>query len=362
MTLGKIRAFLKKYERIIIPAALIVGFIFDNLTLTRVDKWFDNIILSTYILLAAISITIIHAKKNSFTEKRWFLKIQAFMPLVISYALGGLFSGLFIFYSRSGTIYTSFPFMLALLVLFIGNDYIQAKYKQIIFQIIIFYVAIFSYSILIVPIIIGEMNAWAFMVGTILSIILIMFYIEILVFFTDSSFKYKLKIVYKSVIAIASVFVLFYFMNIIPPIPLSLKDGAIAHSVQKEPNLEYKVLIEEPKWYRPFKDYAKVFHYQKGEGIYAFSSVFAPTTIRGKILHKWSYFDPEKIRWVETDVIPITINGGRDGGSRGYSVKQTVWDGKWRVDITSEKGQVIGRLKFTVKTDGNESNLLTTYR
>lgn len=362
MKLQEIKTFMKRYERIIIPCALIVGFIFDSLTLTRVDKWFDNIILSTYISLTAISIAIIHSRKNSFTEKRWFLKLQAFAPLIISYALGGLFSGLFIFYSRSGTIYTSFPFLFALLVLFIGNDYIQTKYKQVNFQLLIFYVAIFSYSILITPIITGKMNTYIFLLGTIVSILLIILYIRLLSFVIDESFIKIRKSIYKIISFIASVFVLFYFLNIIPPIPLSLKDGAIAHNVQREPNLGYKVTVEKAKWYRPFKDYDKVFHYKKGEGIYAFSSVFAPTKIQGKIYHKWSYFDSKKIRWVETDVIPINISGGSDGGSRGYSIKQTVWDGDWRVDITSEKGQVIGRLKFTVDTEGVPSDFLTSYR
>jgi len=362
MKLREIKAFLKKYERIAIPAALVIGFIFDNLTLTRVDRWFDNIVLTTYLFLTAFGILIIHARENSLTKRSWFLKLQAFAPLIISYALGGMFSGLVIFYSRSGSLYTSFPFMITLIILFIGNDFIQAKYKQITFQIIIFYIAIFSYSILITPIIVGKMGTLVFILGTILSFLLIYIYTNFLSLFVHKTFKKELPFVSKSITGIAVVFIIFYFLNIIPPIPLSLKDGSIAHLVEKTDNQEYKVIVEKAKWYRPFKDYAKVYHYKSGESIYAFSSVFTPTKIQGKIYHKWSYYDPENIRWVLTDTIPININGGRDGGFRGYSVKKYVRPGDWRVDITSEKGQVIGRLKFTVENGGVPAELVTSYR
>ena len=43
-----------------------------------------------------------------------------------------------------------------------------------------------------------------------------------------------------------------------------------------------------------------------------------------------------------------SIAGGRDGGYRGYSLT-TVNSGNWRVNIETERGQLIGRVKFKVE-------------
>lgn len=40
--------------------------------------------------------------------------------------------------------------------------------------------------------------------------------------------------------------------------------------------------------------------------------------------------------------------GGREGGYRGYSVKGNLFAGEWRVNVTTERGQSLGRTSFTV--------------
>ena len=41
--------------------------------------------------------------------------------------------------------------------------------------------------------------------------------------------------------------------------------------------------------------------------------------------------------------------GGRDGGYRGYSIKNDVTAGKWRVNVKTGDGKLIGRVGFTVE-------------
>ena len=44
----------------------------------------------------------------------------------------------------------------------------------------------------------------------------------------------------------------------------------------------------------------------------------------------------------------IAIEGGRDGGYRGYSIKTNLPDGEWRCVVETEKGLVVGEVYFSV--------------
>ena len=61
-----------------------------------------------------------------------------------------------------------------------------------------------------------------------------------------------------------------------------------------------------------------------------------------------------------TDRIPIVIAGGRDKGYRGYTVKQRVVPGDWRVDVETAEGRVIGRVSFQVEEPEGETPELDT--
>jgi len=81
---------------------------------------------------------------------------------------------------------------------------------------------------------------------------------------------------------------------------------------------------------------------------YIFSAVFAPTALNTKIMHKWQYYDKYEGVWVTVSEIPFSIVGGRDGGYRGYSFKKNLFPGRWRVDVITEREQLLGRIYFKV--------------
>ena len=45
----------------------------------------------------------------------------------------------------------------------------------------------------------------------------------------------------------------------------------------------------------------------------------------------------------------MSIFGGRDGGYHTYSIKGNIIPGLWRVDIETERGQIIGREEFKIE-------------
>ena len=47
-------------------------------------------------------------------------------------------------------------------------------------------------------------------------------------------------------------------------------------------------------------------------------------------------------------IVSYPINGGRDGGYRGYTIKSNPGPGEWRVDISTADGHLLGRVRFSV--------------
>ena len=152
---------------------------------------------------------------------------------------------------------------------------------------------------------------------------------------------------------IGTIYVIFnilYFSNIIPPIPLAIKEAGIYHNVVKMPDGGYSLLAEKRAWYEFFEK--NKFYFLPGEPAYAYSAVFAPTKLEGEIFHRWSFYDERQKKWIESSRIGFSIVGGRDRGYRGYSAKENIFPGLWRIDVITKRGQIIGRVKFrAIETD-----------
>jgi len=88
--------------------------------------------------------------------------------------------------------------------------------------------------------------------------------------------------------------------------------------------------------------------------------VFAPVALHTTIFHRWQHRAHDGRGFSMTDRIPITIAGGREKGYRGYTIKQRVVPGDWRVDVETAEGRVIGRVNFRVEEPEDEPPELDT--
>jgi hypothetical protein len=218
---SKVTTFIKKYERHLSTASMFFGFIFDNLTLKRIDVWYDNAVIAFYILVSSFGIILVnlqgHKYGNYVPEK-----IKPFLHLIVQFAFGGLFSAFFVFYSRSGSLLASWPFLIILLGMLIGNEIIVEKYKLLVFQISIYFFILFSYLIFLVPLITGIINTWMFVISSTLSLIGIAVFIYLVYRIAPHRVKEAKRNLSISICTIFVLIQIFYFANIIPPLPLSL--------------------------------------------------------------------------------------------------------------------------------------------
>lgn len=117
----------------------------------------------------------------------------------------------------------------------------------------------------------------------------------------------------------------------IPPAPLFLARAVLARAVSAG---------------EPVEPLGAAIGANDVRGLVAFTAVYAPAGLRQAIAHVWRREDR-----IESVVRLSPIHGGRREGFRTYSRKTIVPpdpSGRWSVDVVTDSGQLIGRLRFRV--------------
>ncbi len=344
----RIKTWWERYERRLSATAFVVGFLFDNLTLQQVDRLSDNLILALYLIVALCAVLFLNTEHARGSEgappSRW----RAFPEFLLPFALGGLFSGFLIFYSRSGSLLASAPFLLILFLLFVGNEFLRRHYQRFIFQLCVLFVTLFSYSVLVVPVVLRRMGDGIFLLSGVVALALFSLFLEALKRVNAEEFQNSRRVLLPVVVMIYILFNFLYFNNMIPPIPLSLKEVGVYHAIERTRSGAYLLSYEAPRWYEFGDVTSATLHIVPGESVLGLSSVYAPAALTTDIVHRFEYFDTAGREWRVATEVRFPISGGRLEGFRGYSQKDAITEGRWRLSVETERGQVIGRFAFTV--------------
>jgi len=148
---------------------------------------------------------------------------------------------------------------------------------------------------------------------------------------------------------------IFYVFKLIPPVPLALNEGIAAHGIERKGG-KYTVSFEPDEWYVFWRNHHFEFTHYLNEKVYIFSSIFAPSNLRKAIFHRWKWYNERLGKWELVEDIGFEIQGGRDGGFRGYTYKQNVKDGTWQVEVLTEEEMVLGVIDFKITTEPNREN------
>jgi hypothetical protein len=153
-----------------------------------------------------------------------------------------------------------------------------------------------------------------------------------------------------------------YFTNLIPPLPLALKEAGVYHHFTKLSDGTNQLDGEPRTWIESFAPLPTTFHKKIGESVYVFTAVFAPSGLSTPITYEWQRYDSAVRDWVTDSTFSFSINGGRDGGYRGYSLTSNPAAGAWRVNVLTPSGLVIGRVAFNVVDSSSTPTLATQTR
>jgi hypothetical protein len=340
-----------------LTVSFLLGFITDFIMLNRVDGLSDNLILLGYVTLTVIFILLFY----SGVAERWGTKTSRFfrnhMPKLMQYALGGLLSGMFIFYGRSGDWINGLPFLLIIVAVVIGNETVHKRSDRLVFHLVTFYIGLFSYLVLVLPVIFGVMGDFMFTMSGFVSLILITIVIQLVYRIVPNFLRINLR---RIILVIGIIYIAFnslYFTSAIPPIPLSLSKLSMAHSVTKVDNGSYRVVSERQPWYTELPFLTPTLHLADGS-LSCFARVYAPAKIHTDIYHRWEYKNTNG-DWVQKSRIQYPISGVNPNGYRGYTTITANSDGLWRCSVETARGQVLGRTTVRVQLGGTVRSLVT---
>lgn len=357
-TFTHIRNWYARFERPISSLSLVGGFVFNALTLKRVDMYLENFWIIAHLLVVAVCIVWINMMEDKNEDEKNPSKVNFWLVNILQFFFGGLLSTFLVFYFRSSDLSNSWPFFLLLLSAFWANESLKKRYARLGFQISFLYLSLFAFAIFFVPVVVKAIGYRVFLLSGMASLFTIGIFLLILAAVAREKFSRSATIVFASIAGIFVAVNILYFTNIIPPIPLSLQNGGVYHSVMKNAAGNYVVQYEDTGW-RPNVTLYPDFHLKASNPVYVYSAVFSPPSLNTTIVHEWQYDDPKTHAWRDCERIELPVVGGRDGGFRTYSMKTNMTPGRWRVTVATLKGEVIGRVRFNVLATDTEPPLQT---
>lgn len=343
----RVTTWYEKHERRISSFFLVGGFIVDWLTLKRVDTLWEDMWVMGHIVMIATFIVLVHRAESKNIVGTAQNMTSFWFTNILQFFFGGILSVFLVFYFRSAELSTSWFFILILVVAFWANESLKKHLGRLTFQLSLFYFSLFCCFIFIVPVVVHKIGPGVFIISGLLSLFVMILYLHILVRFSREKFYESRKFISTSILGIFVLINILYFTNLIPPIPISLKDSGVYHSINKNSNGMYIAEYENFGWRSILQIYTN-YHYLEGSTVYAYSAVFSPSSLNINIVHEWQYHDENSNEWVSFERLELPVLGGRDGGFRTYSKKTDLKAGFWRVNVLTTGGQVIGRLRFEV--------------
>ena len=339
--------FLQKYQRHLPAAALLAGLIWDSITLGRPDRLFDNAVLLFYLFVAGTFIVLMSRREHRGKERSfWFL-------LITQFSFGNLASGLLILYNVSATVSGNWIFLLLLSGFLIGNEVFQNRYDRLRFNTTVFYLLLLAYLALAIPVLLRSIDTWVFFVSGLTSLVVIGLFLFLLRYSAPLTFEVNKTALIRGILGVLVFFNVFYFFNLIPPVPLAAREVGIFHGVERLSSDTvsghlYRVSYEKGKWYQFWKKSDTLMRMGTPGEAYCFSAVFAPSRLSTSLFHHWERYSETSKEWESVGRTGFLIMGGRDEGYRWYSTK-TVAPGKWRCSVETARGSLLGRAQVTIE-------------
>jgi hypothetical protein len=338
--------FLRRHSA---PAMFVAGFLFDFLTMQRIDAWLDLAIQLTYLVGLTGLLVFQHREEEArwvpgrLTGRAWKYNVEA-----LHFLYGGLLSAYVVLYFRSSTGARPALF-LALVVGVMGlNELPRVRRAGYVLRLGLYGFCVLSFLIYFFPIVLGRINAWVFLLS-LLSSAAVVWQVARWLAQRDAGGAADRRRLFAPAAGVLLFIAVLYFLRLIPPVPLSVQFQGIYHDIRREDG-GYTLVYDPPLWALWRRD-SRPFARREGDRLHYFARVFAPTGFEHRVIIRWEFLDPSTDTWMTTDRVPLDVVGGRAEGFRGFAVKSNFTAGRWRVTAETEDGRAIATLSFRVEDD-----------
>jgi len=331
--------------RSILPAlAFFGGFIWDALTLGRSVAPMDLWLLSAYLAGAAGILWYLGHRQampdqaESEAARPWWRESGPY--LLLQFFFGGLFSALFIFYFKSSSHLSATFWALGLGGLLVANEFLQDRYRRFTLTWALFGLCAMLLLNFVLPHVVGSISAWWFLLSTLAGA-------GLAHWLRHKTPGQPGRI--RPVWLIAGGLLLAYAVDVIPPVPLVIRDITVGHDLAREDG-SYRLRQEKTPWWVFWRRIESELHLKPGERLYCVSSVFAPSGLDTRLYHHWQRYDPAQ-GWEARPRIGFALAGGRAGGYRGYTWKQNLAPGEWKITVETEGGHTVAVHRFEISAE-----------
>ena len=349
--LQRLALYYERNERPVDIGFFVGGFLFDVVTLSRVDSWFgigQQIFYIVVIATILLQMFFDEGKPPRELEtmsavKRWYFQYRTGL---VHFLLGSLLSVYALFFFKSSSLLVSFSFLAFLVLVLVANESKRFKALGLAFKFGLLSLCVLSFSATVVPILLRSIGVFVFLLSMLVgSVPMALINRRIRIHSPERVQQARKQILVPFGLVLIG-FLVLYLFKLIPPVPLSIPFIGVYHAVERT-EAGYRLSHERPIW--RFWDHGdQHFKAQPGDKIYVYFRIFSPARFSDQVTMHW-FWKPKASGWKLQDAIPIAIVGGRDQGFRGYGVKSNYQPGDWKVQVETTDGREIGRIYFDVE-------------
>jgi hypothetical protein len=350
-TLERLRLYAARNERRLALWFFVAGFLFDIVTLGRIDSWLTIGQQAAYLIIVTAVLVHMLSDENAAPGqpapdlssasrmRRWY---HEYRNPAIHFLLGALLSAYTMFFFKSSSLLVSFGFMLVLAVLLLANEAERFKKLGLRFKFALLALCWLAYFAYVIPVFIGSTGLLVFLASMAVGCVPLV----AVSFLVLQDKRRQIRVPLGCVVI---VFLTFYLFRLIPPVPLSIPFMGVYHGVERTEQ-GYKLSHERPTW-RIWHNGDQWFRAQPGDRVHVYFRVFSPSRFSDQVQMRWYWYKSEGTDhgWVLQDTIPIKIVGGREEGFRGYGFKSKYQPGEWKVQIETTDEREIGRIYFDLE-------------
>lgn len=352
--IARLERLFKEKERAVAAVFFAAGFVFDMLTVGRVDAWATIAQQAAYLaVIMAVLLQMFHEQGQPAPDlaalprvKRWILEYRG---AVVHFLLGALLNLYAIFFFKSSSLAVSFAFLGFLVVLLLANESRRFKALGLQFKFALLALCLLAFFATLLPVLAGSIGLAMFLASMLVGSLPL----AAAGWWIRRAHPERFAAARRQILVPAGCvllgFLAFYLFRLIPPVPLSIPFIGVYHSVER--TAEGYRLTHEREWWRFWHNGDQAFRAQPGDKVYVFFRIISPARFADQVQVRWYWRAGGGIGgWALHDTIPMGIVGGREQGFRGYGFKANYQPGAWKVQVETKDGREIGRIYFELET------------
>ena len=335
------------------------GFAWDGITIGRKVVASDLFIFTVYLVLAAMILflmsrpAVVAGDVEKLPSRLQKIASSEIPYVILQFLFGSLLSALFFLYFKSASYWLAWGITALLGGLLIANEFLVNQYRRFTLSWALFgfcAMLLFNFAL---PFLLGSVWPLWFYLSTVLG--------ALLAYGLYLNTPRHLGSI-QPVSLIAALLMLAYAADMIPPVPLVKREMLVAYEIQKIDN-DYLITQQRSPWWNAWQKTSNELTLLPDTKIFCYSSIFAPKGLKTKLFHRWQILQKSQKSntWLTQSYIGFEVNGGRDGGYRGYTYKQNIRVGEWRVVVETEAGKTIAVHNFILK-EGQETPQTITFK